>query len=169
MPKQILDHEFWRKRLQESSARHQALFHCSPGKWQSIEQQHKRILAQHIKPTDSILDAGCGYGRLLGLLPSSWNGDYLGVDLSPEFIEIAKRERPGRRFVLGELLQTLPQLEGTFDWAVCISMRPMITDNLGAEYWNKVERDLLRLCRRILLLEYRIPDSGEIIERSERE
>jgi len=45
------------------------------------------------KPPESILDVGCGFGDLLGFLRArGWQGKYLGIDLMPEFIAIAKEK-----------------------------------------------------------------------------
>lgn len=50
----------------------------------------------------SILDAGCGMGDLLPYLYSrAANFDYLGVDINPGFIEIAKKRYEGHRFEVG--------------------------------------------------------------------
>lgn len=47
----------------------------------------------------SVLDAGCGMGDLLPyLLGKASNIDYLGVDATPEFIDIAKKRYEGYEF-----------------------------------------------------------------------
>ncbi|MBX4201478.1 methyltransferase domain-containing protein [Candidatus Saccharibacteria bacterium] len=51
----------------------------------------------------TILDAGCGMGDLLPFLyAKSTDFDYLGVDRSKDFIEIAKKRYEGHRFKVGD-------------------------------------------------------------------
>ncbi len=61
---------------------------------------------------ESILDVGCGYGRLLDFLISNkfYKGKYWGVDIVPEFIEKAidinanKANNPEKKFLVGDFL-----------------------------------------------------------------
>lgn len=162
MSKPILDPEFWRLRLNEATERHRAIFHCAEGLWRAIERRHREILRRVVQPGDSILDAGCAWGRLLTLLPEDWSGDYLGIDLSPDFIELACHEHPSRRFVLGDI-RNADTIAGTvYDWGILISIRPMVVGNLGVGVWADMERSLRRVCRRLLFLEYVEEDEGSV-------
>ena len=64
--------------------------------WKNSDSQNTRLL-QLIKFIDekerfSILDVGCGYGKLLELMQANFvNFNYTGVDYSREQIEIAKQ------------------------------------------------------------------------------
>lgn len=170
MPEPISDEEYWANRLKASwdTELHHSVFKCSIEKWRKIEDAHRVLLADTIGMEESVLDAGCGYGRLLSLLPRKWKGDYLGVDLSPAFIEFASKRYPKSEFVVGDL-RNLPA-EATrkkFDWAVVISIRPMVIRNLGREEWDKMESQLLSVASRILVLEYDT-EFKEIIQRSEQ-
>src|SRR5688572_5696278 len=99
MTQPILDPQYWKERLEQAQRGHlhHAVFRCPLDRWQRIEARHSEILARLIGPTDSVLDAGCGYGRLLDLLPATWRGGYLGVDLSPDLIRLAECRLPERR------------------------------------------------------------------------
>jgi SAM-dependent methyltransferase len=157
----ILDPLYWRNRLNRSSERHHSIYRCPLELWRRIEEQHRRILGAHIKTWDSVLDCGCGYGRLLSLMPVTWRGLYWGVDLSPDFIEVAKRDWPGRVFMeasLTDLPATLPH----FDWAVLISIRPMVRRELGDDVWNHMEQEIRKHASRLLFLEYDVNDEGSI-------
>ncbi|HTF12495.1 MAG TPA: class I SAM-dependent methyltransferase [Asanoa sp.] len=59
-----------------------------------------------------VLDVGCGPGRTTGFL-RSLGVDIAGLDLSPEFLAIARAENPGVRFDEGSML-ALPHPPGTF-------------------------------------------------------
>lgn len=161
MTEPVLDTSYWKERLERApkDAPHHAVFRCSAELWRRIEEKHRQILTQEIKPGDSILDAGCGWGRLLDLLPR-WDGRYLGVDLSPDFVEKARWLHPTREFVVGDLRRL--DFPDTFQWAVLISIRPMMRRNLGEEEWSKMESELRRVAKRLLFLEYDDTDEGSV-------
>lgn len=50
-------------------------------------------------PSISILDVGCGFGDLYEYLKlNGWNGDYCGIDVVPEFIDLSKSKFPSLKF-----------------------------------------------------------------------
>lgn len=153
--------EYWRKRLHDADDRHHAIFRCPLDRWQRIEDKHRSILARHIRPGDSVLDAGCGWGRLLSLMPSFWHGRYLGVDLSPDFVALADTEHPQHLFSVADL-RDLSHIRTPFHWAVLISVRPMVRRNMGEAEWGKMERELRRVASRLLFLEYDETDEGNV-------
>lgn len=164
MTEPILDPAYWRQRQEQArrTAEHHAIYRCSVEEWEKIATRHREVLANLVQPHDSILDAGCGWGRLLTLLPASWRGLYCGVDLSPDFVRRAETRHPGRRFVVAELTK-LPALPlPSYDWCVLISMRPMIVRNCGVEVWETVERNLKEVSRKLLYLEYDVNDMGQV-------
>lgn len=169
MANDINNPAYWANRLRKApaSSPHHAVFVCPNDRWERIERKHEEILSRLISPTDSILDAGCGYGRLLNLLPGSWVGDYWGIDLSPDFIERARRLHPYRTFVVANLAELSKEFtlgdKSRFDWAIMISMRPMIRRELGEEKWLAVENNLRKFAVRGLCLEYDDTEEGEII------
>ena len=67
------------------------------GPWQEIVP-----LTQHVKEGDSILDLGCGNGRLLNALPSV-NFSYLGIDGNDYLLHQASKKFPDRKFTLARL------------------------------------------------------------------
>jgi ubiquinone/menaquinone biosynthesis C-methylase UbiE len=77
------------------------------------------VLAQ-VKAADHVLDVGCGSGRLT-LAAQGWtgaNGEAVGIDPSPEMIQIARRNaersRLKARFEVG-VAESLPFPDGSFD------------------------------------------------------
>jgi SAM-dependent methyltransferase len=59
-----------------------------------------------------ILEIGCGPGTILGYLPPS---DYLGFDLSPKYIELARKRFPKAHFVCQRVSQFSLAKEQCFD------------------------------------------------------
>jgi SAM-dependent methyltransferase len=70
--------------------------------WGSAESQERRlraILRLPLRSAESLLDFGCGTGRLADLVPPGVN--YVGMDWSSAIVEEARRRRPGCDFRLG--------------------------------------------------------------------
>lgn len=168
MPEDILNAHYWKQRLDSAVERHQAIFRCDLARWRRIEDKHRQILASTVRNIDSVLDAGCGWGRLLDLMPKTWYGSYCGIDISPDFIQLARQTHRSRIFLQGNLhdgtLLDTVSVSAKFNWAVCISMRPMIRRNLGDDYWDTIQDNILEAADRILFLEYDENDNGEILQ-----
>jgi len=166
MSEAICDPRYWARRLREAphDQPHHAIFKCPRDRWERIEAKHREILAATIHPAASVLDAGCGWGRLLTLMPNNWFGDYLGLDLSPSFIEQARRFHRHRHFYVADLRKYLPNPSDgpRWTWGVLISIRPMIRRHLGGEAWEEIERNLRGHCSKLLYLEYDEDDPGSI-------
>jgi SAM-dependent methyltransferase len=75
-----------------------------------------------LSPGDRVLDAGCGLGRFSAAL-SEHGIDPVGVDISSEAVELAKRFYPGSTYVVADLTQPLPDDLRSFDalLSVCSS------------------------------------------------
>ena len=162
MPEPVDDPEYWRRRLEDGRHRelHLSIFRCPLVQWRRIEERHRRILAGLIGPRDSVLDCGCGYGRLLTLMPPGWEGGYVGVDLSPDMVLLA-RETHNRLFMVSDL-RDLSAVHVRSDWAVMVSVRPMIVRNMGAEVWAEMEARIRTKADRLLFLEYDELDDGSV-------
>ncbi len=100
-----------------------------------------RELAAAIKDGESILDAGCGNGRLLEALKDKKVG-YLGIDNSPELIKAAKINYPLREFRVADILDLEKIPEHDFDHIFCLAvlqhipsreLRIKFLKNLGAK------------------------------------
>lgn len=173
----IFDELYWRTRLADAIGKgevHRSIFRCTLPEWLSIEEKHKEILKKHVKRDTSILDCGCGWGRLLTLLPGNWRGHYLGCDISPDFISVARNNHPGKLFTTRDLRHPMPvsfvvgdgigRVEvGSFDIAVFVSIRPMVIRYAGQEEWNRIERNVRKVAHSLLYLEYDVNDVGELV------
>lgn len=160
MSQRVFEPDYWKERLDAAKKRgnlweavymvFEHVFEESKGRW-------RKILAREIKPTDAVLDAGCGWGRLLELMPKEWEGMYYGIDISPEFIEMAKKTYPTRNFLVYDLrrLSEITHFQpGLFDVAIIGSVKGMVLNNMGPVEWAKIEAQLDRVAKRSLVLEF---------------
>ncbi len=157
MGKPIDNLNFWKERIEraKNSNRHHSVYLIDSERWKRIEQSHRDLMSKLI--TGKVLDAGCGYGRM-----SEWVEDYTGVDFSPDFVETARQLYPDKRFIVGNL-KKLPFKNEEFDWAVCISIKQMVKDNLGEEEWLLMQKELKRVAKKVLILEYSFHGEHEIL------
>ena len=146
MVEPVDDPAYWRARLEKCGGElHRAVFNGSIDQFSPLQQAHRLGLLR-LDPDHNLLDAGCGYGRLVDLLPDNYRGRYVGVDISPELITLARLLHPGKEFAVADL-RRLPYGDGEFHVAVVCSVRPMVIRNLGLEQWNLMEREIRRVTR----------------------
>lgn len=157
MQKPIDDLNFWKERIDTAQKEHYSVYVTSERDWERINVNHLDIIDRLIKPSEKVLDAGCGYGRMANFFPN-----YTGVDFSPDFIARAKSKYPQKSFVEGNL-KSLPFPDQHFDWAFCISIKKMVVDNLGETEWLLMENELKRVAKAVLLLEYEDPKIYSVI------
>lgn len=68
-----------------------------------------------LRPGGSALDVACGSGKLTAeLAVLARNGRIVGLDFSPQMLEVARRDHPGIQFIEGDALN-LPFVDGEFD------------------------------------------------------
>jgi ubiquinone/menaquinone biosynthesis C-methylase UbiE len=157
MSKPVNKLEFWKERIEyaDKVKEHFSVYITHENHWKHINDTHEKILKEHA--TGKVLDAGCGYGRWSELFT-----DYVGVDFSPDFINKAKSKYPSKEFIVGNLKE-LPFKDKEFDTAFCVSIKKMIQDNLGNKEWDLMEKELKRVAKKVLILEYETPEPFEII------
>ena len=171
MTEPIDDPKYWEQRYASLRGRptHHAIYNCGNAEdWKRIEEVHRRLIAKYVDEEDSILDVGCGWGRLIDMLPIGWSGRYVGVDLSPLFLSKARTAHPGYDFreLTFDRIDSSTVLQGDlsqFDWAVCISIKGMLLNNKGTEAWDELLSRLHTVADRVLVLEYSETDKGEIL------
>lgn len=74
----------------------------------------------YIEKGDSLLDLGCGNGRLVDLV-NDLKVNYLGVDNSQGLIDCAKKSFPDKKFQVQDALN-LDLVENSFDVVLCVSV-----------------------------------------------
>lgn len=91
------------------------------GIYEMCREDYPQMLAELEKePFDAVLDVGCGTGAVLALLHEKYpDRRYVGLDLTPEMIEVARTKvAPGMEFVVGDA-ESLPFDEASFDAVLC--------------------------------------------------
>jgi SAM-dependent methyltransferase len=90
--------------------------------------EYSRVLVHEYirpKPTDSILEIGCGPGTIIPYLPTS---GYVGFDADPKYIKRAQKRFPNLRFVCERVSQyTLPERE-CFDIVLALGVLHHLDD-----------------------------------------
>ena len=162
----VMTEEFWRERLFDviSHGRdlHQVIYHTDYEVWKKVQDNTEALLRGIVVSGTKVLDAGCGYGSAYEAL--CLDAKYIGIDLSPELVRIAKTRHPHVDFRVGNLT-SLPEFEdGYFEVCLCRSLRGMILINLGLEVWKNIERELKRVAKRLYLVEYGDKDDLPLIE-----
>jgi ubiquinone/menaquinone biosynthesis C-methylase UbiE len=151
--------EFWKNRIENAHTKHHSVYLCNPILWDDIFHAHRKIIRRVIPKDAYVLDAGCGYGRMCELFDSK---NYEGVDFSPDFIKMAMKEYPNHSFEV-QNLKKLPYEKHQFEWAFCVSIKDMIVKYDSLKSWLEIEKELKRVAKKILILEYTNYTNYEII------
>jgi SAM-dependent methyltransferase len=94
----------------------------------SLASRYKQLVADLDIKDKTILDAGCGMGDALPFLyMKADNFSYLGMDINPDFIEIAKKRYDGHRFEVGDPF--FGKIKGNFDIVISSGVMNAHTEN----------------------------------------
>tara|TARA_R110002051_G_scaffold304082_1_gene373257 strand:+ start:1291 stop:1860 length:570 start_codon:yes stop_codon:yes gene_type:complete len=152
MDKGVLKKQFWKDRLNaipDPEYIHHSVLACSKDVWTKLHLMHVTLIHKHIDvKKNNVLDLACGYGRL-----SKYFNNYIGVDLSPDLLAIAKRHNSTKIFLEADG-RSLPFEDKQFDWTVIVSLKVMIISNCGDTVWSEIEKEILRVSNKCLVLEY---------------
>lgn len=104
----------YEKRLQEYGHDVRTL---ASGSDKKQSARYRTLMEIGIRSGDKVLDLGCGFADFLSfLLNEGIEPDYVGCDIVPGLIEIARLQHPSARFELRDI-QEEPPTEN-FDWVV---------------------------------------------------
>ncbi len=115
-------------------------------------------LAQLVEPGGRVLDVGCGTGNLaFRMAPDA--AEVVGIELSPAMAEYASQRRSDEgfehvSFVLGEVVHAFRERAASyFDVATMV----LALHEMPAEARTPVLREVTRVAKRLLCLDYRVP------------
>jgi len=148
----VRDIEFWRERLRDLKDPIKAIIENFD--WEPVDKFHLSAIRKHIQPHETLLDIGCGPGRITQWFTPE---QYTGMDFVPEFIEEAKKRNPKHTFVIGDLLGESPFKENEFDWGLLISVKGTLFNGDPEDptnTWRPIEPKLKKICGKLLVLEY---------------
>lgn len=167
--------EFWRERVFRTIATggmlHQIILDDNYDLWCKIQSDTGGVLLKIYQPGMRVLDAGCGYGAMISCfqeaatflkqevmdyLPPS---NYLGVDISPDLIELARYRYSAYGFIVADLRN----LEARqFNLAITRAVAGMIETNRGRKCWEEMRVSIAKVADRLLVIDYPDLPSWEI-------
>lgn len=100
-------------------------------------------LTQHLSTDSRILDLGCGYGRLLGLLFERGYRNLVGFDLAPAMIASARKNFPKIEFHQLKSAPNIPLADESVDATLLFSVLTCVPTNEG-------QRDIMKEVARVL-------------------
>ncbi len=124
------------------------VFEGNAGYYGDVDALSRVEILKYIKPTDSVLDAGCGIGTLKRLLP---NNEYTGFDYSPRAVRIACKTQGKGTFMALDARQMSVFDDNEFDVVV---MRHFLENQ---EDWREVIRQAFRVCNKRVIINIRRP------------
>jgi len=107
------------------------------------------LVSYYHRPTESVLDIGCGRADLYGYLTERNPGEsikYSGIDYNPNMIEIAKKKWPGVTAVTGDVLN-LERIE-EYDWVMASGVFNLKDSVDMFEYGKQVVDVMYSKCKR---------------------
>jgi SAM-dependent methyltransferase len=100
-------------------------------------------LSQYLSTDSRILDLGCGYGRLLGLLFERGYRNLIGLDLAPAMIALARENFPAIEFNQLDSAPNIPLPDESVDATLLFSVLTCVpTDEGQRNVVKEVERVL---------------------------
>jgi ubiquinone/menaquinone biosynthesis C-methylase UbiE len=112
--------------------------------WQDGAMRRKTIELAALKPTDTVLDVGCGTGDLT-IAASKRAGRVTGIDAAPEMIEVAKQKAARAKVNINFQTQAIEHLsfpDGTFDVVLSSLMMHHLPGDLKLRGLKEVSRVL---------------------------
>lgn len=129
------------------------------------------VVHHGLRPTDYLIDVGCGSGRLAKPLAEYLKGRYLGIDVVPELIDYARRtvSRPDWRFENAQGLR-IPEQAQTADMVCFFSVLTHLLHEESFVYLREATRVLKPGAKIVLsFLDYTVEDHWPIFESNLRD
>lgn len=168
-PDFVQNYNLWLKQLLETHPEDEAMSIAVGGNFEATGILERCALMQSgLAKNHTLIDVGCGSGRLAFELKDYLKGRYIGIDVVPELLRYA-REKCGRsdwKFYVGPGL-TIPEPDQSADF---VSFFSVFTHLLHAESYTYL-RDALRVLRPggkvvFSFVEFAVPEHWGVFEGS---
>lgn len=141
-PKTFDQNDFWVKRHQKLHGDPRSVGNTSKSLESNLEAETRiaksaSVIAETLKPYSSVLDIGCGYGRVAASFCDR-GYSYTGVDVSPVAIEQAKEREPRGTYLAGSALDI--DIDQTFDLIAILYVFVHFTDD---DDWQRLIEKLV--------------------------
>ena len=129
----------------------------------------RRTIVDSVDSKGSVLDVGCGTGSLVLALAAKAKS-VVGIELSPKMVAYGRRRLKhaglsNLTVIEGDVTETLKKkADGTFETATMV----LVLHELPPDTRGQVLREVVRLARRVLCLDYSVPRPCNMIGLSTR-
>ncbi len=103
-------------------------------------------IAREIEESDTILDVACGIAKLASFVKLS---NYVGVDFTPEFLTVARKEHPGIVVWEGNAL-SLAFIDNNFD----VTVARAILEHLAPKSVPVAISELIRVAKKRVIISF---------------
>jgi SAM-dependent methyltransferase len=101
-----------------------------------------RSAGKSLDDFDSVLDFGCGCGRLLRHLPKFTKAKLFGCDYNPELVAWCAKNLPIAKLAVNSLEPPLPYSDGSFDFIYARSVFTHLPEKAQIEWMRELHRVL---------------------------
>jgi SAM-dependent methyltransferase len=117
-------------------------YETSRGRW--IGQREAELVVETLQPRpgESLLDVGCGTGFFTRTVAGATDGQVVGVDINPEWVEYARSRDVGRASYEVADARALPYANASFDLVMSVAALCFIEEDVLAA------REIVRVARR---------------------
>ncbi len=109
--------------------------------WGLEQEILTEFFGKHDRAFKRALDFACGTGRVTGLV-TQYVPDVVGIDISPEMLDLARTAVPSAKFVTGDLTRDSALVPGPFDLVTAFRFFLEADDDLRIEALQAIRKRL---------------------------